>query len=112
MQAQTVLRSAYVAERLWSGVAEELTKAKLPERAAWALFDAASGLRVRTAAYARDAQIEMPTAARDMRMLVAAGFIQAHGETKARSYLATPRLRQLRELAADGQPHLADPYGP
>ena len=111
MQAQTVLRRVHVAERLWTEVTEELERAGLPERSAWAMFDAASGLRVRTAAYAKDAEIGMPTAARDMRMLVAAGYVQAQGETKARFYMATPTLRDMRARAAHDRQLLVDPYG-
>jgi len=47
MQAQTVLRRMQVAEHLWAGLTDLLDAAGLPERAAWALFDAALGLRVR-----------------------------------------------------------------
>jgi Fic family protein len=110
MQAQTVLRRIYVADRLWNELVAALSDARLPERAAWALLDAASGLRVRTSSYAKDAEVEMPSAARDMRMLVAAGFLQPQGETRGRIYKATPRLREIRDqIAADRQP-LTDPY--
>jgi len=111
MQAQTVLRRMHVAERLWAAVIKELEHAKLPERMAWAMFDAGSGLRVRTAGYAKDAGIGVPTAARDMRMLMASGYIESQGETKARYYTATPRLRDLRAAAAQDRAQLVDPYG-
>jgi Fic family protein len=110
MQAQTVLRRIHVAERLWSEIAEALVRAKFPERATFALFDAASGLRVRTASYAKDVDIEIPTAARDLRMLVKAGFLEAHGETRARVYTPTPLLRDMRSRAALDRPILMDPY--
>jgi Fic family protein len=110
MQAQTVLRRVRVAERLWGDIDRELRSAKLPERASWALFDAASGLRVRTATYARDAGIEQSAAARDLRMLVRAGFLDAHGETRARSYTATPMVREMRARADENRPQLLNPY--
>ena len=110
MQAQTVLRRVHVAERLWSEIAEELQRARLPERASWALFDAASGLRVRTAAYAKDAQIETPTAARDLRRLVSAGYLEPQGETRARYYTPTLSLREMRARAAQDRLQLVDPY--
>jgi Fic family protein len=110
MQAQTVLRRVHVAEKLWSEIGEALARRKLPERATWALFDAASGLRVRTSGYAKDADIEQPTAARDLRMLTAAGFLEPQGETRARNYTATQLLRDMRARAAEGRQPLVDPY--
>lgn len=111
MQAQTVLRRIHVAERLWSEIAEAVGAAKLPERAAFALFDAASGLRVRTSSYAKDVEIEIPSAARDLRMLVKAGFLEPQGETRARTYTPTPRLRDMRARAAADRAALTNPYG-
>jgi Fic family protein len=110
MQAQTVLRRVRIAERLWGDLSEALRSARLPDRATWALFDAASGLRVRTASYAKDAQIKTATAARDLRMLVAAGFVEPVGETRARSYVATPRVREMRAHAGQERLQLTDPY--
>jgi len=110
MQAQTVLRRVRTAEKLWDELSQALAETKLPERAAWALFDAASGLRVRRAAYARDAELESPTAARDLRMLAAAGLLNAVGETKARVYVATPRLREMRVRAGQEYGSVVNPY--
>jgi Fic family protein len=110
MQAQTVLRRMDVAEQVWTGLTELLSEVKLPERAAWALFDAAFGLRVRRAGYARDAELEPPTAARDLRMLVSAGLLEAQGETRARAYVATPRIRDLRVRTGEALRTLANPY--
>jgi Fic family protein len=110
MQAQTVLRRTQIASRLWEDLAAALRNERLPERAAWALFDAASGLRVRTPSYAKDAEIETATAARDLRMLVAAGFLEPQGETRARTYVPTVMLRQMRANIAQDRLHLVDPY--
>jgi Fic family protein len=110
MQAQTVLRRVHIAEKLWEDISQTVRLARLPERASWALFDAASGLRVRTASYAKDAEIETATAARDLRMLVASGFLEPQGETRARTYTPTPRLREMRARAAENRLQLVDPY--
>jgi Fic family protein len=110
MQAQTVLRRVHIADKLWTDITDELRLAKLPDRATRALFDAASRLRVRTAAYAKDADIQLPTAARDLRMLVSAGFLEPQGETRARFYSATPALRDIRARAVQHRPSLVDPY--
>lgn len=110
MQAQTVLRRVHIADRLWAELSDALRAARLPERATWALFDAASGLRVRTASYAKDAQIETATAARDLRMLAAAGFVEPQGETRARSYAATQLVRDMRARAGQDRLQLTDPY--
>jgi Fic family protein len=110
MQAQTVLRRMDVAEHLWADIGELLEQAGLPDRAAWALFDAASGLRVRRAGYARDAGLEPATAARDLRMLASAELLEPQGETRARVYVATPRVRELRTRANKARRPLLDPY--
>lgn len=84
---------------------------RLPERVLTALFDASTGLRVRRSGYERDAQVESGTAARDLRIMVAAGLLDASGETRARRYGATAELRAVRDRVADGRPTIVDPFG-
>jgi Fic family protein len=110
MQAQTVLNRVQVAERVWTELSQLLAKKKLPERATWALFDAAGGLRVRRSSYAKDAELESATAARDLRMLAAAGLLQAQGETRARVYVATQAIREIRAQVGPARPKLVNPY--
>ena len=110
MQAQTVQRRIGEAETLWTKLSDLAAERRLPERCVIALFDAASGLRVRRTAYEREAELEPGTAARDLRMMVAAGLLLAAGETRARRYSATPELREIRTRVATGRPPIVDPF--
>jgi Fic family protein len=110
MQAQTVQRRVSEAQTLWTTLYDLATGRRLPERCVLALFDAASGLRVRRSAYEREAELESGTAARDLRMMVSAGLLLATGETRARRYSATPELREIRAGVAAGRPPIVDPF--
>ena len=111
MQAQTVLRRMHEAEALWRALSDVATERRLPQRAVTALFDAATGLRVRRSAYERETDLEPGTAARDLRMMVAAGLLLAAGETRARRYSATEELRAVRKAVAGDRPAVVDPFG-
>jgi Fic family protein len=110
MQAQTVLRRVDDAGRLWTAL-EQLTKAgRVVGRAPFALYPAASGLRVRRAVYEKDAEVETGTAARDLRLMVEAGLLEPRGETRARYYVGTPRLLDVRKQVVGDRTPLRDPY--
>jgi Fic family protein len=110
MQAQTVLRRVDEAARTWDALERMVTASGLPDRVAYALYNAAVGLRVRRPAYERDAEIEVGTANRDLRMMVKAGLLLPQGETRGRYYTATPQLRELRQSAIKERPRLLNPY--
>ncbi|MGH3612083.1 MAG: Fic family protein [Pseudonocardia sp.] len=110
VQAQTVLRRVDEASRLWRELSDLAASRRLPDRTLTALFDAASGLRVRRSGYERDAEVEPGTAARDLRMMVAAELLTPVGETRARRYTATEDLRALRNRVAAGRPSIIDPF--
>lgn len=110
MQAQTVLRRVDEAGRMWAQIDSVLSRKGLPERAAFALYDAVLGLKVRRASYEREAELEPATAARDLRMLVAANLLKAIGETKGRIYVATDELRVIRNEIAVTRKRPVNPY--
>ncbi|MBP2476913.1 Fic family protein [Crossiella equi] len=110
IQAQTVLRRVTEASSLWEELEAVLAQRGLPERAASALFDATNGVTVRRSAYAREAQLEPGTAARDLRLLVQSGLLTARGETKARTYAASEELRAVRRKVTASRTALRDPY--
>lgn len=112
IQAQTVLRRVTEASQMWSELDTLLAKNKLPERAAFALFDALIGIRVRRTSYEKDAELEPGTAARDLRILVSKGLLVASGETKARIYTASDELRKIRKNVAANRKDVVNPYGP
>ena len=110
MQAKTVLRRTENSIAIWAALQEIITKHRLDERTAYALYPAALGFRVRRSTYARDADIETGTAGRDLRILVQAGLLIARGETRGRHYLGSPEVRDVRVEVVSQRPALTDPY--
>ncbi len=110
MQAQTVLRRVDDADRTWTELERVATSNRLPERALNALYSAAIGLKVRRSVYEKDAEVELGTANRDLRMMMQAGLLAALGETRGRYYVATPELRRIRQSVIQERLPLKDPY--
>jgi len=110
VQAQTVLRRTKEAERLWELLKAELEPKDLPERVIFALFDAAYGYRVRRSTYQPTAEIEEHTASRDLRALVDADYLVAHGERRGRYYVASDRLQKIRSRSLEVKTLIVDPF--
>lgn len=110
MQAQTVRRRAEQAGRLWEVLEQEAVRRRLPPRTTHALYDAATGLRVRRPVYQDLADVELRTAVRDLTLLVDAGLLQAKGATRGRHYRATDELRRIAAAAAADAPPMVDPF--
>jgi hypothetical protein len=110
MQAQTLQRRFADAEHTWSALDAVLTDHALPDRVADPLFDAVLGYRVRRPSYVKRAEIEVRTASRDLNRLVAEGLLEAHGQTRARYYLAGAELRELGAEMRNAREPLRDPY--
>lgn len=107
-QARTMLRRIKESERLWIELERLVTQQRLPERTMAALFDAASGLRIRNATYRAtladtEDEVSDQTAARDLRELVSAGLLAARGKARGRFYVASPRLAALRQTIIDAR---------
>ena len=110
IQAQTVLRRIEESSRMWQAIDDIIEERKLPERAGYALYDAIIGLHVRRAGYERQASLEPGTAARDLRQLVSSDYLVPVGETKARTYIASGKLRAIRDQVASQRTKPTDPY--
>jgi Fic family protein len=110
MQAQTVLRRIDEAGRMWTEIDGLTATERLPDRVGFALYDALLGLRVRRVSYETETGLEPGTAARDLRMLVAADLLRPIGETRGRVYLATDRLRAIRDRIARTRTRPVEPY--
>jgi Fic family protein len=95
-QATTILRRSREIQQTWDALEVEIKNRKLPERTILALSDAASGLRVRNAAYRSVADISVQVATKDLKLLVDRGLLVASGEKKWRSYEASEFLKELR----------------
>ncbi|WP_203218255.1 Fic family protein [Nocardia brasiliensis] len=75
------------------------------------LYDALIGFRIRRHGYLVRAAIDERTASRDFKALTAAGLLAARSETRARHYVAGPRLLELRSTVREEVPRrIIDPY--
>ncbi len=98
--AETMLWRVQEAEELWDVCTNLVVARGLPERAIGPLSDAARGRRMRNASYriaveeSFGLEIEVPTASRDLRACVAAGLLEAQGETRGRVYVRSPELQR------------------
>lgn len=100
-QARTMLRRVRESERLWFDLEKVAAKYDLPDRTLNALFDAASGLRVRNATYRAalehtDEAITEQTASRDLRDLVQAGLLLPNGVARGRFYVGGDEVMAIR----------------
>jgi Fic family protein len=116
-QARTLQRRVRESERLWQEIDRLATSLTLPERAIALLFDAALGLRVRNATYRAmaaqiDEEISEQTAGRDLRQLVDAGLLVAHGEKRGRHYSGSRTLFDLRKAILEARDPMdsTDPF--
>jgi Fic family protein len=95
-QVTTILRRTRELQQLWDALEIEVKKQKLPERTILVLSDAASGLRVRNAAYRSVAEISVQVATKDLKLLVDHGLLVPTGDKRGRSYQASEVLKELR----------------
>jgi Fic family protein len=110
MQAQTVLRRVDDAALTWTELEKVVAARRLADRSVFALYPAALGLKVRRPVYEKDADVELGTANRDLRLMVDAGLLEAQGETRGRYYVGTTELRQIRQSVIRERPRVRDPY--
>jgi Fic family protein len=110
MQAQTVLRRVDDAALTWAELEKVVSTRRLADRTVFALYPAALGLKVRRPVYEKDADVELGTANRDLRLMVNAGLLEAQGETRGRYYVGTTELRQIRQGVIRERPRVRNPY--
>lgn len=101
-QARTLLQRVADSERLWLALEELCNRHSLPDRTLTALFDAASGLRIRNATYRAnlidtDEEITEQTASRDLRLLTDRGLLIAKGERRGRFYVGSDELDKIQQ---------------
>lgn len=110
-QAETLLRRTAEMSHLWDALEAELQAKKLNERLIFALSDAAVGWRVRNSGYRKHVEMSDETAGKDLRALVAHGYLVPKGEKRGRIYIASERLLALREQSrAPNLRPLTDPF--
>jgi Fic family protein len=108
-QAQTFLRRTREAETVMNALEGEVTRRGLPERTKLALWDAATGYKVKNNTYRAAAEISHGLASKDLMALAGSGLLVPIGERKGRYYLASPRLQDIRRNAAENR-FIANPY--
>ncbi|MEX0691627.1 MAG: Fic family protein [Gemmatimonadales bacterium] len=108
-QAQTFLRRTRETETVMAIFEELVTHDGLPGRTAFALWDAGSGFKVRNGTYRTVADVSDQVASRDLKTLVDAGWLEAHGEKRARYYIATKALLDERKRGLERRV-IQDPY--
>lgn len=108
-QATTLRRRADYMQRLFDDVEVEVKKHGLPERAMFAVAEAAIGYRVRNATYRKTTDISDGAAGRDLKALVESGLLVPKGEKRGRHYLPSPRTLEI--AAAIPRPkRVGDPF--
>jgi Fic family protein len=95
-QASTILRRTHLIDRIWGEIEREIARRSLPERAIYALTDAAIGYKVRNASYRGIAEVSPNLASRDLQSMVDSGMLVAVGEKRGREYVASDYLKNLR----------------
>lgn len=108
-QATTILRRTREMQLTWDALEVEVKKRKLPERTIMALSDAASGLRVRNAAYRSVADISVQVATKDLKLLVDRGLLIPTGDKKGRSYRASEFVKEIRSRYREPK-RVSDPF--
>jgi len=108
-QATTILRRTREVQQTWDALEIEVAKAKLPERTILALSDAASGLRIRNAAYRSVADISVQVATKDLGLLVKRGLLLAAGDKRGRVYRASDYLQEIRSRFREPK-RVPDPF--
>jgi hypothetical protein len=70
----------------------------------YALSDATFGHKVRNASYRPVAEASETLASRDLKLLVEAGLLIPAGEKRGRIYVASEKLREIRERTREPEP--------
>lgn len=109
-QATTVLNRIERLARIWDSIEEELQRRNLPERAIYALADAAMGHRVRNPTYRKAADISENLASRDLKLLVDRGLLEPQGEKRGRYYTASAIIREIRKTHETPNRVIEDPF--
>jgi Fic family protein len=108
-QASWLLQRSRISQRVWTEIEQLILMKGIHERSIPALFDAASGYRIRRTHYTNSAGVSEQVASRDLRILVDLGLLVAQGETRGRIYEASPVLRDIYLRNYESR-SIADPF--
>ena len=99
--AISLLRRTRELQVVWDEVEQLVRQHRLPDRLEIALVMAAFGRRVRNSIYRKNLEISDQVASRDLKKALDAQLLVPEGETRARIYLASQQLRDLRNAARE-----------
>jgi Fic family protein len=94
-QASWLLQRSRISQRVWTEIEHVIQMKGAPERSITALFDAASGYRIKRTHYMNSTGVSDQVASRDLKILVDLGLLVAEGETRGRIYDASPALHDI-----------------
>lgn len=96
--------------RAWTRLVEGADAAGLDERVVYAPLPAFSHAKVRRTVYQQDAGLSDQQAIRDIRELVARGWLVPHGKARARYYAPGPLMDPVRDEIRQSMEPYTDPY--
>lgn len=109
-QALTVSRRMKEIAKLWSELEAELARRKLDERMIFALYDAAIGIRLRSARYRLIAEVSNQVATRDLGALVREHLLEPKGEKRGRTYVRSAILQAIYQRTREPRTPYQDPF--
>ncbi len=109
-QAVTLLRRVKELGRMWDALEEVVAQRRLPERAVFALADAAQGFRVTNSRYRSVVEVSQNLASRDLSHFAKAGLLEPHGERRGRYYIASAYTTAIRQKTRELRTPIPDPF--
>jgi Fic family protein len=109
-QATTLLRLTQEYDRLWDELEREVARHGLPERAIYALADAAIGGRLGNPEYRSAAGVSVQVANRDLKRLVDTGLLVATSDKRGRCYISADPVKAIRAQTRDPGTPDRDPF--
>ena len=100
-QAATLIKRYTEVGRTFEEVEQLAKQHSLPERAQYALMDAAFGYKVRNSRYREQQELSEVVASRDLRKMSDLGLLEPVGEKRGRYYIAATPIKQLRARTRD-----------
>ncbi len=109
-QTKTVARRMTEAGRLFDILEDLGQRLQLPDRMIGPLFNAALGYVIRRSTYCKMTDISEWQASKDLKRLADTGLLSPKGEKRGRLYVASDRLRGLRERSREPRGPIEDPF--
>jgi Fic family protein len=109
-QATTVQRRMTEARQTWEVVSGAVESSGLDERMVYSVYLAAVGRRVKRSDHIEFSEVSERVASSDLKRLVDAGLLDAVGEKRGRHYVASTRVKNLRDAVRVDRRRPTDPF--